>query len=77
MFHRAVTIGTVGQPDHQLQVLGWPQFLRLALPNFLMISEWWAAEIIVLLAGTLPGAEVSLTAMSIFSNTCRLDLPSG
>jgi hypothetical protein len=52
---------------------GWPQFLRLAVPNFLMISEWWAAEIIVLLAGTLPGAEVSLTAMAIFSNTCCLD----
>lgn len=49
---------------------GWPQFLRLALPNFLMISEWWAAEAIVLLAGTLPNAEISLTAMAIFSNTC-------
>jgi hypothetical protein len=31
------------------------------------------SEIIVLLAGTLPGAEVSLTAMAIFSNTCCLD----
>lgn len=54
----------------KLALRGWPQFLRLAVPNFLMISEWWAAEIIVLLAGTLPGAEVSLTAMAIFSNTC-------
>ncbi|CAK9090078.1 Protein DETOXIFICATION 10 (AtDTX10) (Multidrug and toxic compound extrusion protein 10) (MATE protein 10) [Durusdinium trenchii] len=51
---------------------GWPSFLRLALPNFLMISEWWAAEIIVLLAGTLPNAEANLTAMAIFSNTCSL-----
>jgi len=54
----------------KLALRGWPQFLRLALPNFLMISEWWAAEAIVLLAGTLPNAEISLTAMAIFSNTC-------
>lgn len=47
----------------------WCPFLRLALPNFLMISEWWAAEITVLLAGTLPQAELSLAALALFSNT--------
>ncbi|CAE7668788.1 DTX12 [Symbiodinium pilosum] len=44
----------------------------MAVPNFLMISEWWAAEIIVLMSGTLPEAEVSLTSMAIFSNTCSI-----
>ncbi|CAE7029165.1 DTX16 [Symbiodinium natans] len=50
----------------------WSPFLKLAVPNFLMISEWWASEIIVLMSGTLPDAEVSLTAMAIFSNTCAV-----
>jgi len=48
---------------------GWCPFLRLALPNFLMISEWWASEITVLLAGTLPEAKFSLAAMSLMATT--------
>lgn len=47
----------------------WCPFLRLALPNFLMISEWWASEITVLLAGTLPEAKFSLAAMSLMATT--------
>ncbi|CAE7787539.1 DTX16 [Symbiodinium microadriaticum] len=50
----------------------WAPFLKLAVPNFLMISEWWASEIIVLMSGTLPEAEVSLTAMAVFANTCSI-----
>lgn len=50
----------------------WYSFLRLALPNLLMISEWWASEIIVLLAGTLATPELSLTAMALFANTCSI-----
>mmetsp|Transcript_40672 Transcript_40672/g.130963 ORF Transcript_40672/g.130963 Transcript_40672/m.130963 type:complete len:448 (-) Transcript_40672:49-1392(-) len=47
----------------------WCPFLRLALPNFLMISEWWASEIAVLMAGTLPDADLSLAAMAMSANT--------
>lgn len=47
----------------------WSPFLRLALPNFLMISEWWAAEIAVLMSGVLPDAHRSLAAMAMAANT--------
>lgn len=43
----------------------WCPFLRLAIPAFLMISEWWASEISVLLAGRLPQPEDSLDALSL------------
>ncbi len=29
----------------------WWSYLRLALPNLLMMSEWWASEIIIFLSG--------------------------
>jgi len=47
----------------------WCPFLRLALPNFLMISEWWASEITVLMAGVLPDAHLSLAALAMMANT--------
>lgn len=47
----------------------WGPFIRLALPNFLMISEWWASEITVLLAGTLPQAKPSLAALALMNTT--------
>ncbi|CAK9062876.1 Protein DETOXIFICATION 14 (AtDTX14) (Multidrug and toxic compound extrusion protein 14) (MATE protein 14) [Durusdinium trenchii] len=50
----------------------WGPLLRLVLPSLLMVSKWWAAEIIVLLSGTLQKAQASLAAMTIFSNTCLL-----
>lgn len=50
----------------------WGPLLRLVLPSLLMISKWWAAEILVLLSGTLQRAQASLAAMAIFSNTCSL-----
>lgn len=36
----------------------WP-FLRLGLPNLLMMSEWWASEIIIFLAGKGCSGELS------------------
>eukprot|EP00438_Fugacium_kawagutii_P021851 Skav233020 [mRNA] locus=scaffold909:361565:368677:+ [translate_table: standard] len=50
----------------------WGPLLRLVLPSLLMISKWWAAEIMVFLSGTLQKAQASLAAMAIFSNTCAL-----
>lgn len=48
-------------------------FIMAIVPrSYVAREEWWAAEIIVLLAGTLPNAEANLTAMAIFSNTCAL-----
>ena len=35
-------------------------------------EKWWAAEILVLLSGTLHRAQASLAAMTIFSNTMAL-----
>mmetsp|Transcript_76975 Transcript_76975/g.213953 ORF Transcript_76975/g.213953 Transcript_76975/m.213953 type:complete len:502 (-) Transcript_76975:233-1738(-) len=46
----------------------WRPFIRLALPNFLMISEWWASEITILMAGALPNADLSLAAVALFGN---------
>ena len=53
-------------------LMNWGPLLRLVLPSLLLISKWWAAEIIVLLSGTLQRAQASLAAMAIFSNTCAL-----
>ena len=32
---------------------GWPAYFKLALPSLLMISEWWASEIVIFMAGFL------------------------
>mmetsp|Transcript_107533 Transcript_107533/g.332103 ORF Transcript_107533/g.332103 Transcript_107533/m.332103 type:complete len:493 (-) Transcript_107533:112-1590(-) len=53
----------------RLALTKWSPFLRLALPNFLMISEWWASEIVVLMAGVLPEAHLSLAALALMANT--------
>jgi len=47
----------------------WCSFLRVAIPNFLMISEWWASEITVLLAGTLPNPHICLSTLSLMATT--------
>ena len=33
----------------------WGPFLRLGLPNMIMMFEWWASEIIIFMSGVLPG----------------------
>ena len=33
---------------------GWPEYLRLAIPaTILLCSEWWAFEILTLIAGLI------------------------
>ena len=49
----------------------WP-FLRLGLPNLMMMTEWWASEIIVFMSGALSRdsavSDVQVSAMTIYQN---------
>jgi multidrug resistance protein, MATE family len=47
----------------------WRPFLRLALPGILMMAEWWASELNIILAGWLPDPERNVAAVSIFQIT--------
>jgi MATE family multidrug resistance protein len=46
----------------------WP-FVKLAIAGVISLSEWWASEICILLAGLLPRPEYTVAAMSIFQIT--------
>lgn len=52
----------------------WPEFLRVAAPAAAMILlEWWAFEIAVIFAGTLPGdAEVNTGASAVLFNVVAI-----
>ncbi|CAI5709460.1 unnamed protein product [Peronospora farinosa] len=44
-------------------------FLRLGIPGFLMMAmEWWAFELLTLMAGVLPNAVVAVTAHAVLVN---------
>jgi len=56
------------------------QYLALALPGMVAISEWWASEIAILLAGRLhPNPAYTLAGMSIYQsiNTFCFMIPCG
>ena len=56
------------------------QYLGLALPGIVIISEWWASEICIFLAGTLtPHPDLALDGMTIYQsiNTACFMLPVG
>jgi len=45
------------------------QYLGLAVPGIIIISEWWASEVAIFLAGTLtPYPELALGAMSLYQS---------
>ncbi|CAI5731286.1 unnamed protein product [Peronospora destructor] len=45
-------------------------FLKLGIPGFLMMAmEWWAFELLTLMAGVLPNAVVAVTAHAVLVNT--------
>jgi len=67
--HVRTTHRSCWQGFSQKAFQNWGPFLKLALPSSVMISEWWASEIIVLSAGLLPSPEVSLASVSLMSNT--------
>ena len=54
-------------------------FLRLGLPGVLMMGEWWASELAILIAGRLPDAALALSSMSIYQlvNAVCFMLPLG
>jgi MATE family multidrug resistance protein len=56
------------------------QYLALALPGIVIISEWWASETCIFLAGTLiPHPDLALDGMTIYQsiNTACFMLPVG
>lgn len=56
------------------------QYLSLALPGIVIISEWWASEICIFLAGTLlPHPDLALDGMTIYQsiNAACFMLPVG
>mmetsp|Transcript_23011 Transcript_23011/g.74999 ORF Transcript_23011/g.74999 Transcript_23011/m.74999 type:complete len:494 (-) Transcript_23011:948-2429(-) len=63
----------------------WYPLLKLALPTCMMILfEWWAFEIVVLLAGTLPGggteakeARVAAASLSFYTILLSFSVPFG
>lgn len=63
-----------------LNFMGIKQYLSLALPGIVIISEWWASEVGVFLSGRLyPDPEYDLGAMSIYQtiNTFFFMFPVG
>ena len=58
---------------------GWIPYLQYGLPNLLMMGEWWASEIAIFMAGSLPSPETEVAAMSVFQsvNSMCFMLPSG
>lgn len=57
----------------------WWSFLRLGLPNLMMMTEWWASEAIIFMSGSLPQPDYEVSAMSIYQNLISLCfmLPQG
>ncbi|GMI34075.1 hypothetical protein TrCOL_g1343 [Triparma columacea] len=48
---------------------GVAQYLRLALPGLVTISEWWASETAIFLSGHLvPDPEVAISAMTLYQS---------
>ena len=58
---------------------GIGQYLGLALPGIIIISEWWASEVAIFLSGWLDNSTVTLGAMTIYQsiNTFCFQLPVG
>jgi len=76
------TLGTHGELLYAAtsSLSGILQYLALALPGMVAISEWWASEISILLAGRLhPNPAYTLAGMAIYQslNTFCFMLPAG
>ena len=50
----------------------WLPFLALGLPGLVMMSEWWASEIIIFLSGLLADPELKVSTMAIYQNTLSI-----
>ena len=61
-------------------ISGIKQYLSLAIPGIVIISEWWASEVVVFLSGRLhPDPDYAVGAMSIYQtiNTFFFMFPVG
>ena len=60
-------------------VHGWLPYLQYGFPNLIMMSEWWASEIAIFMAGSLSSPETEVAAMSVFQsvNSMCFMLPTG
>jgi MATE family multidrug resistance protein len=60
-------------------IRGYAQYMALALPGIVIISEWWASEVSIFLSGRLePSPEVALGGMyAIHHVYCRKPSLSG
>jgi len=53
--------------------ISFTEYLRVALPSaFSVWAEWWAAEVLALFAGLLPGGKDSVAANGILFNTLAI-----
>lgn len=50
-------------------IQGYIQYLELALPGMVMITEWWASEVAIFLSGRLvPDPEVAVAGMTVYQS---------
>jgi MATE family multidrug resistance protein len=47
---------------------GQLQYLNLAIPGILIVSEWWASEVTIFMSGRLGNGDVALGGMSIYQS---------
>ena len=59
-------------------LIGWGEYLALALPGVLMLCEFWIGELLMFSASLLPSPAVALAALAIYqlTNSSCYQLPS-
>lgn len=65
----ATALGRSGSSWREVHVAlstGIFQYLQLAFPSIIAVSEWWAGEVCTVLAGNLPFPDISLGSMAMF-----------
>ena len=66
---RRTTLPFWREATHALEMAGVCQYLSLALPGIVIISEWWASEVCIFLSGTLlPFPNLALSGMTIYQS---------
>ena len=57
---------------------GWYQYLSISLPSTVMMcAEWWAAQVFMILAGTLGVTEVASYTIVVNVHTAIMMIPIG
>jgi len=66
-FHRKAILQDFDWSTECLE--NWGPFFRLAMPNLLMIAEWWASEILIFMSGLLAtDPQLQVATMSVYQN---------